>query len=75
MSDFIMTRQGADLLELLQHDCGLPLDGARGFIEERTGLAFDPAAVYGVGYGEPLEAKNWCYEPGLKVWWIGPGPA
>jgi hypothetical protein len=50
-------------------------NGARGFIEERTGLAFDPAADYGVGYGEPLEATNWCYEPGLKVWWIGPGPA
>jgi hypothetical protein len=75
MSDFIMTRQGADLLELLQQDCGLSPDGAREFVEERTGLAFDPAALYGVGYGEPLKEKDWCYEPGLKVWWIGPGPA
>lgn len=73
MSDFIMTRTGVELLELLQVDCGLSVEGAREFVETRTGLTFDPEALYGVGYMEPLAPKDWCHKPGLRVWRIGTG--
>ena len=68
MSEFILTRSGAELVESLNRDCGFGIEAARRFIESRSREPFEAERLYSVGYSARRRGRNWSRFDELRIW-------